>query len=311
MSGRRPGRIQPGAVAACIHRPAGWNCAGLVIGPTPSTMRWIIGDIHGYAKPLDRLLEAVREADRDAVVLFVGDYVNRGPDSRAVIERLLRMNNARFCRGNHDNVFDLLLNGSCYDVRQDMMHPHHLFSSFLDAGLDRTLLSYEIDLAMVYSLAVDFSIPRLRELLSPVPAEHRQFFRRLEPVIEHDDLFVVHARWPADQADGPELLIDLLAGSRRLRHEALWGRYNRLEIAAPKSWRRRGFFGHTPVSFYRLASRSVALPILGERMVLLDTAIALGLDGRLTAYCADTDRFLQVDRQLDVVELAARETLFG
>lgn len=268
-------------------------------------MRWVIGDIHGCARPLDRLIEAVSERDRDAVFLFVGDYVNRGPDSAGVVERLLRLPNARFGRGNHDNIWDLLLNGTCYDVRNDFMHAHAVFSQFLDAGLDRTLLSYGIEMAAVFRLAVDWSFKGLAELLSVVPPTHRDFFRRLEPVIEHDDLFVTHARWPPDEVDGPGLLVERLNGSRTLRQEVIWGRFKRVEIEQRKAWRRRAFFGHTPVSFYHYSRAGDVVPIVGERMVLLDTAIALGMDGRLTAYCAETDRYVQVDRHLDVVERAA------
>lgn len=270
-------------------------------------MRWIVGDIHGCARPLDRLIEAVTERDRDAVFLFVGDYVNRGPDSSGVVERLLRLPNARFCRGNHDNIWDLLLNGRCYDVRNDFMHAHAVFAQFLDAGLDRTLLSYGVEMAAVFNLAVDWSTRGLSELLKCVPPTHRDFFRRLEPVIEHEDLFVAHARWPPDEPDGPGLLVEKLTGSRTLRQEAIWGRFKRIEIEQPKAWRRRGFFGHTPVSFYNLSRAGDVVPIVGERMVLLDTAIALGIDGRLTAYCAETDRFVQVDRGLHVVERACGE----
>lgn len=267
-------------------------------------MRWVIGDIHGCAKPLDRLIDAVADRDPDAFFLFVGDYVNRGPDSAAVVERLLRLPNARFCRGNHDNIWDLLLHGTCYDVRNDFMHAHAVFTQFLDAGLDRTLISYGIEMAAVYRLAVDWSVRGLSELLSVVPQTHRDFFRRLEPVIEHEDAFVAHARWPAEQPDGPALLIELLMGNRKLRQELIWGRYKRVEIEQKKSWRRRGFFGHTPVSFYHYRNNGVVRPIVDDKIVLLDTAIALGLDGRLTAYCIETDRFVQVDRSLDVAEFA-------
>ncbi|GEM_PF-956270 len=270
-------------------------------------MRWIVGDIHGCAKPLEKLISAVTASDSDAFFFFVGDYFNRGPDSRGVVDRLLKLKNARFCRGNHDNVIDLLLNKVCYDVRVDMMHAHHLYNSFLDAGLDRTLLSYGANLAMVYDLAVNWNLPRLARVLKDIPREHRMFVRRLEPVIEHDDLFIMHARLPPEQPDGPDLLTDLLDSSRKLRHNAIWGRYSRVEIEMNKAWRRRGFFGHTPVSFYHQNRNDPVLPIVGEKMVLLDTAIALGLDGRLTAYCAETDRYIQVDRQLDVLDHSAEQ----
>ena len=64
-----------------------------------------------------------------------------------------------------------------------------------------------------------------------------------------------------------------------------------------KAWRRTGYFGHTPVSFYGAAigRSTVMLPVVANRMVLLDTAAALGHDGRLTALCPDDGAFVQVD----------------
>jgi len=72
-------------------------------------VRWIVGDIHGMALALKGLVDGVSKSDPAAEWIFVGDYVNRGPDSRGVIDFLLKLANARFCRGNHDDVFDVLL----------------------------------------------------------------------------------------------------------------------------------------------------------------------------------------------------------
>lgn len=47
-----------------------------------------IGDIHGCDTALSRLLREVRPDAKDQVV-FLGDYIDRGPGSRAVLERLL------------------------------------------------------------------------------------------------------------------------------------------------------------------------------------------------------------------------------
>ncbi len=46
--------------------------------------------------------------------MFVGAFVNRGPDSRGVIALLMSLPNARFVRGNHDDVFDQVLSGVSY-----------------------------------------------------------------------------------------------------------------------------------------------------------------------------------------------------
>ncbi len=70
-----------------------------------------VGDIHGQIGEFDRalrLIDAVGEPD--APVVFLGDYTDRGPDSRAVIDRLIAEREARphsriFLRGNHDRMF--------------------------------------------------------------------------------------------------------------------------------------------------------------------------------------------------------------
>jgi serine/threonine protein phosphatase 1 len=65
-----------------------------------------IGDIHGCSAALDALLNAIQPRPEDEIVTL-GDYVNRGPDSRGVIESLIKLKER--CRlvtllGNHDEV---------------------------------------------------------------------------------------------------------------------------------------------------------------------------------------------------------------
>ena len=64
----------------------------------------VISDIHGELKLFDSLLEKVKyDADEDQLIL-VGDYVDRGPDSKGVLNRVseLKRNGAVVLRGNHD-----------------------------------------------------------------------------------------------------------------------------------------------------------------------------------------------------------------
>ena len=63
-----------------------------------------IGDVHGCLTALDTLLDFV-ELQPDDTLIFLGDYVDRGPDSRGVVERLIELSarpNTIFLRGNHD-----------------------------------------------------------------------------------------------------------------------------------------------------------------------------------------------------------------
>jgi serine/threonine protein phosphatase 1 len=259
-------------------------------------MRWIIGDIHGMAKSLQSLIEAVMKQDRAADLMFAGDYVNRGPDSRQVIELLLSLNNARFVRGNHDDIFDLLLRGQSYISHPDGPSPLLAFGWFLEEGLDLTLSSYGVSEAQIRELVRRPNAQKLTELLELVPTSHRQFIASLPPTIEEKDLFVVHATWDIHTPTEHPPIAQRLANDGESRHMALWGRFSARQVGKQKAWEKRGFFGHTPVANYlRSPTSSDNVPIVGPQIVLLDTAAALGGYGRLTAFCPDTQRFIQVD----------------
>jgi hypothetical protein len=65
-----------------------------------------IGDIHGCSAALDALLDTIRPRPKDTIVTL-GDYINRGPDSRGVLDRLIELSHQ--CRlipllGNHDQM---------------------------------------------------------------------------------------------------------------------------------------------------------------------------------------------------------------
>lgn len=253
-------------------------------------VRWIIGDIHGMLRPLRVLVQAVMQLDPTAQFLFVGDYVNRGPDSRGVVDFLLQMPNARFCRGNHDDIFDLLLNGHSHAAGVD---PIPVFSWFMAHGLDRTLHSYGLDDAMLQNVARKPTHAKLTELVAEVPETHRRFFRTLPLAIEEPDIFVMHAKWDAEDLDDRPDVLSRVIRDPRMLHKVLWERYSVEELIRKKSWKRRGYFGHTPVANYDLGHD--AEPIFQSGIVLLDTAVALGTWGRLTAVCAENDQYLQVD----------------
>ncbi len=262
------------------------------------------------AVPLKGLVESVKKTDPDPSWIFVGDYVNRGPDSRGVIDFLLTLPKARFCRGNHDDVFDVLLNGESYVEQLTQNNRAGAYKWFMEHGLRDTLASYgAADSAMRAALERP-TASGIDGLIAGVPAAHRQFIRNLQPVIEDPDIFVIHARWSPDVPDedpSPSTYLDV---DRDLRKTATWGRFAPEELDHPKTWRRTGFFGHTPVDFYgqrggfspRGGGRLV--PIVGQKMVLLDTAAALSPVGRLTAYSPDKSSYVQVDRQGKLVDNA-------
>lgn len=69
---------------------------------------FVIGDIHGCADELDVLLRALQVEAGDAVC-FLGDYIDRGPASRAVLDLLIDLSagpsHCTFLKGNHEDMF--------------------------------------------------------------------------------------------------------------------------------------------------------------------------------------------------------------
>ena len=129
-----------------------------------------IGDIHGCFDALRRLVEFVEVTDEDMIITR-GDYVDRGPDSKRVVELLrLREANGKLIalRGNHDHMM-------C-EARDDR---HKVFSWTAVGGVD-TIESY------------------LRDSSEPgfhaVPASHWDFLEnRCRPYYETDTHIFVHA----------------------------------------------------------------------------------------------------------------------
>jgi serine/threonine protein phosphatase 1 len=262
-------------------------------------MRWIIGDIHGMLRPLEALVRAVERVDRDRQLLFVGDYVNRGPDSRGVIDFLLQLPQAHFVRGNHDDVFDHVLSSESYCGEPGEEHRAMSFGWFMQHGLDKTFLSYGVAQKDLDGAVRRPTEANLNSLAAAVPETHRNFIRNLPVVLESDDLFVAHARWdPYVSTEKPPIQIRLAADSSA-RYALLWGRYPAHEVDADKAWKRTGYFGHTPVDSYR--DDGEMIPVIGPKIVLLDTAVALVPHGKLTAVCHESGTFMQVDAAGKVV----------
>ena len=270
-------------------------------------MRWIIGDVHGMLRPLERLLKEVGKIDSQPRFYFVGDYVNRGPDSKGVIELLLSLTGAKFVRGNHDDIFDQVLSSDSYASNAAGGDPLVAFGWFMEYGLDHTFMSYGVDYSLLEHCNHMPTPEKLKNITAAVPASHRRFIHELPPVIEETDLFVAHAKWDPYETDAMPNLTGVLKNDDPARHKLLWGRYTEEEIAITKAWRRTGYFGHTPVYVYAASQKTgdvLMLPIAGNKIVLLDTGVALNANGRLTAFCADNQSFIQVDHFGKVVEVA-------
>ena len=166
-----------------------------------------IGDIHGCLTALNRVLTAVDPQPSDTIVTL-GDYVNRGPDSRGVIERLLEL--GQQCKlvpllGNHDETFMDVLTGRL--PVEAILHMHG----------DSTLASYGYE-----------------GNLEVVPPKHVDFLAGCRLFYETGKHFFVHANYVPNQPLDQQSRLDLLW--RSLRESEPTEHFSR----------KRAILGHTP-----------------------------------------------------------------
>lgn len=156
----------------------------------PDGMRiYAIGDIHGRDDLLNALLTKIEADDRargaaDTQIIFLGDLVDRGPGSAAVVETALALKNSgrniRFLMGNHEEVFVAACRKSDPKVTR----------FFLRIGGEATVLSYPITRAEYITLDMEQLTERLDTL---VPREHVEFIESFEDQIIVGDYVFVHA----------------------------------------------------------------------------------------------------------------------
>jgi serine/threonine protein phosphatase 1 len=101
-------------------------------------MRYIIGDLHGE---FGSLLQLVNKLPNDANLIFVGDLVDRGRNSKDVIE-FIRKNNHQSVLGNHEKMMIEFVKAfeKTYPNLPSMVYYH----TWINNGGKQTLLSYEI-----------------------------------------------------------------------------------------------------------------------------------------------------------------------
>lgn len=190
--------------------------------PTPTVplgLRvYAVGDVHGSLAALDDLHGRIAEdmataADRTCVVVYLGDYVDRGADSAGVLERLTAPAPAgwqrRFVLGNHEAEMLGFLEAP----------EGHL--AWLDYGGLETLASYGVRLPRA-----DGPLERARRfsaaLAERMPPAHLAFLRALEPRVELGDYLFVHAGIRPGRALHRQRLEDLLTIREPFLSSSAW-----------------------------------------------------------------------------------------
>lgn len=175
-------------------------------------MFYIIGDIHGYYNKLaalyDTLMGVIRQED---TIIFLGDYIDRGPQSYDVVDFLIKVSRINafrsvFLKGNHEEMLLKYLGGEDHG------------GSYIMNGGDATIRSYT-----------------LRGGGFHLPEQHLEFFNSLDLYYEGDDFIAVHA--------------GLNPGAVSLEaqedFDLLWIREE--FYRADRRWEKTVIFGHTPV----------------------------------------------------------------
>lgn len=178
---------------------------------------FVVGDIHGCAQELTVLLDHLSEQSgaQTANYIFVGDYINRGDFSRAVVECLIQFKEQHrhciFLKGNHEDMLCGFLG-----------RPSSRGDIFLRAGGSKTLASYGI----ASSVSVE-------ERSAQFPSSHLDFIDSLENMLVTEKFIFVHAG-----------LAPLVPLSEQRPAEIFWIRDE--FINNPHSFERTVVFGHTP-----------------------------------------------------------------
>lgn len=190
------------------------------------------GDIHGCRQPLAALLEQVVPTVDDQLV-FLGDYIDRGPDSAGVIDDLLELRGSFprtvFLRGNHEQMLIEVLAGG---------NP----GTFLFNGGGKTIASY-----------------RARGVWPP-PADHLAFFEQLPALYATGQWVFAHAG-----------LRPALPLAEQSPDDLLWIRAEFLDSSY--DWGKTVVFGHTPREEPLLTETRIGLDtgcVYGGRLTCCD-----------------------------------------
>jgi len=151
---------------------------------------YAVGDIHGRLDLLDALLELIEadaaraaQAERRTLV-FLGDYVDRGLDSRGVVERLIgglpQDFEAHFLKGNHEAI---LLN---------FLDDAWSLENWRKNGGDATMLSYGVDTERLARIGAPSDAWR-QAFAAALPEAHLRFFKSLQLSVSFGDYLFVHA----------------------------------------------------------------------------------------------------------------------
>ena len=151
-----------------------------------------IGDIHGCVNELTSLHKKILTSDKfdvkNDLLIYLGDYIDRGRDSKGVIDQIIKLqkNNIRTINlmGNHEEFMINFLFNKINNIKK-----------WLNFGLDQTFKSYNIEIVEFIKVGFeDGVIDKLRNtLLEKMDANHINFFKNLVLMYSTEKYLFVHA----------------------------------------------------------------------------------------------------------------------
>ncbi len=192
---------------------------------------WVIPDIHGNSATLKALFEQIKPSRNDWVY-FLGDYIDRGPDAKGVIDFIMGLSaddyNIRTLRGNHEDY--LLRTFDNETTRRRFLgitYQNKLKKEWFKYGGRETLNSFGVS------------------DVHQIPEQYIEWMRGLEYYAETDSCVLVHA--------GMNFIIDDPFDDK---HAMLW--IKEFKVAPEKIGFKKVIHGHVPVSldFIDLLTRS-------------------------------------------------------
>lgn len=230
---------------------------------------YVVGDIHGCNYQLCQLLSYVVNQEGfnkdDAQFIFIGDYVDRGPHSKDVIDTLIFFQrgfpDTIFLRGNHDDMF--LAHLAAIDYRR------HFGFAFYQNGGYSTIKSYKE--------AGYFPNEGVHEEAADMPKDHLKFLLDTQLFFDTDEILFVHAGVNVDKDLEYNTFNDFLwVGDCR---EYFFGR------SEANPWHKNLIHGHTVI-----AKEDIFSVYESENRINIDTGAAkmgLGMEGDWSITCLE------------------------
>ncbi len=169
---------------------------------------FVIGDIHGCAKTFKKLLKEVLKVTKEDSIYLLGDYIDRGPNSKKVVNRIIKM------KENGYKIFPIMGNHELLLIDSINVIENHVY--WFQNGAKQTLASFEINYA--YELK----------------PKYIEFFQNLPYYYILDNFIIVHG--------GLNFNID---DPFQDKESMVWIRENNVDLQ--KTGGRRLITGHTPM----------------------------------------------------------------